>query len=91
VSAKKLPSFARRVAATMVGAVVVLFVLVFAFISFRERFSPTNAMDRNLLMLARSVSQSLDAVDSDEGASAAMTMLKLSLQAMLELGRVNTN
>jgi two-component system, OmpR family, sensor histidine kinase QseC len=85
LSATKLPSFARRVATTMVGAVVLLFVLVFAFISFRERFSPTNAMDRNLLTLARSVSQSLDTVDSDEGARAAMTVLRLSWHAMLEL------
>jgi two-component system, OmpR family, sensor histidine kinase QseC len=85
VATRKLPSFARRIAATVLGAVVVLFLLLYTFISFRDWFSPANDFDRSLLAVAKSVAQTLDTLDSDESARAATTMLRLSLIALGEL------
>ncbi len=84
------PSFARRVLVMMLCAVMLFFALLYAFIAFREWFSQSNDFDRSLTTVAKSVVQALETVDSNEGARAAIMMLRMSLSAISELDGSDT-
>lgn len=79
MSATPLPSIVNRVLATVLVAVVALFVVLYAYFAYRALERESGDFDRNFKTLARTMAQSLDGTGSDESAHAVVaTMSKIA-------------
>jgi two-component system, OmpR family, sensor histidine kinase QseC len=83
--AAALPSLTRRVAATVVVSFVAIFVLLFVWLWQETLARDTGEFDRSLLGAARGMVDTLEQLDSDEGARATLAVFT-NVQAVAATG-----